>query len=77
MPAWHDSDGIGREQEQEQEQVKVRFYACKNFLYISFSVNSGETRLFPSEAADRSWKKAGFLPLTNIENLWSGTYLYG
>ncbi|QTA88921.1 Uncharacterized protein dnm_049680 [Desulfonema magnum] len=38
-------------------------YPIKNFLYIFFSVNSEETRLFPSRAADRSGKKKpGFFP---------------
>ncbi|QTA91093.1 Uncharacterized protein dnm_071580 [Desulfonema magnum] len=37
-------------------------------------MNRGETRLFPSAEADHSGKKAGFLSLANIENLWLGTY---
>ncbi|QTA92816.1 Uncharacterized protein dnm_089090 [Desulfonema magnum] len=32
--------------------------AAYTFLYIFFSVNSGETRLFSSCAADRSGKKS-------------------
>ncbi|QTA86694.1 Uncharacterized protein dnm_027180 [Desulfonema magnum] len=47
----------------------------KSFLYIFFSANRGETRLFPSQAAGHSGKKAGFLFRANIENLWLGTYL--
>ncbi|QTA88044.1 Uncharacterized protein dnm_040850 [Desulfonema magnum] len=48
-------------------------YPIKNFLYLFFSVNRGENRVFPSPEADISGKKAGFFSLANIENLWSGT----
>ncbi|QTA88559.1 Uncharacterized protein dnm_046060 [Desulfonema magnum] len=41
-------------------------YPIKSFLYVFFSVNCGETRLFPSAEADHSGKKAGFLSLANI-----------
>ncbi|QTA88016.1 Uncharacterized protein dnm_040560 [Desulfonema magnum] len=44
----------------------------KVFYTSFFSVNRGETRLFPSAEADHSGKKAGFLSLANIENLWLG-----
>ncbi|QTA84396.1 Uncharacterized protein dnm_003900 [Desulfonema magnum] len=40
--------------------LKISTYA-KVFIYL-FSENCGETRLFPSRAADHSGKKAGFLP---------------
>ncbi|QTA89307.1 Uncharacterized protein dnm_053570 [Desulfonema magnum] len=33
-------------------------YLSKNFLYIFFSANGGETRLFPSQAAGHSGKKS-------------------
>ncbi|QTA89476.1 Uncharacterized protein dnm_055320 [Desulfonema magnum] len=48
-------------------------YPVKSFLYIFFSVNGGETRLFRSREADPSGKKAGFFFRANIEDLWSGT----
>ncbi|QTA88549.1 Uncharacterized protein dnm_045950 [Desulfonema magnum] len=35
-------------------------YPIKSFLYIFFSVNGGEIRLFPSQEADHSGKKPGF-----------------
>ncbi|QTA93137.1 Uncharacterized protein dnm_092340 [Desulfonema magnum] len=38
-------------------------------------MNGGETRLSPSREADHSGKKAGFLSLATIENLWLCTYL--
>ncbi|QTA90893.1 Uncharacterized protein dnm_069550 [Desulfonema magnum] len=38
-------------------------------------MNSGETRLFSSGAADYSGEKPGFLSRTNIKNLWLGTYM--
>ncbi|QTA86767.1 Uncharacterized protein dnm_027910 [Desulfonema magnum] len=50
-------------------------YLIKSFLYIFFSVNGGETRLFPLRAAAHSGKKAGFLSRANIEDLWLGTYV--
>ncbi|QTA85634.1 Uncharacterized protein dnm_016450 [Desulfonema magnum] len=54
--------------------MSVCKYPIKSFLYIFFSANRGETRLFSSGAADHSEKKAGFLSRANIGNLWLGTY---
>ncbi|QTA93625.1 Uncharacterized protein dnm_097290 [Desulfonema magnum] len=53
-------------------RISVSKYPIKSF-YIFFSANGGETRLFPSGAADHSGKKAGFLPGAAIGNLWLGT----
>ncbi|QTA87047.1 Uncharacterized protein dnm_030740 [Desulfonema magnum] len=49
--------------------IKYYKYLSRSFSYIFFSVNRGETRVFPSQAAAHSGKKAGFLSRVNIEKL--------